>query len=233
VSLDRPALAAVGGLKALTAELQDADLTAAGWTVTGPVPGSDGGAAVSARHDYTSPAQASALIAELAGSGPAEGRPFRLSLARQRSFWRTETVLSGTVDLTCSLACFGDSGLTSALGFPTGVDARSLAAAAGQSPDRVFTFSLDTRLRGSVIKSNAVSLPGGGLQWTPRLGQRLQLAAVVRTWNTGHIVAVSVIAGGLLLICVGLVIFWWWRRRRRRRERRQGERVREAVAPPS
>jgi hypothetical protein len=235
VSLDQSAVAAIGGASALAAQLQDADLVAAGWKVTGPVPGPGSTTVVSASHEFTSAAQASALVAELAGSGPAGSRPFRLSLTQRHSFWRTDTALTGTVDLSCGVACFGDSGLTRALGFPTGVNAGSVAAAAGARPDQVFTFSLDARLRGSLVSSNGISLSDGDLQWHPRLGQRLELTAVTRTWRSGRIVAASVTAGVVVLVALGGGIYWWWRRRRRRRgqHHRRGRRVPEAVAPPS
>jgi hypothetical protein len=235
VSLDASAVAALGGAPALAAQLQDADLVAAGWTVTGPAPGPGSTTVVSASHPFTSAAQASALVAELAGSGPAGSRPFRLSLTQRHGFWRTDTSLIGTVDLSCGVACFGDSGLTSALGFPTAVNPGSLAAAAGERPDQVFTFSVNARLRGSLVSTNGTSLSDGALQWQPRLGQRLELTAATRTWRSGRIVAASVTAGVVVLIALGGGIYWWWRRRRRRRRgqhHRRSGRLPEAVAPP-
>jgi uncharacterized protein (TIGR03382 family) len=190
---------------------------------------------VTASHGYTTPAQASALVAGLAGSGTAGGHPFRLSVEKRHGFWRDERVLQGEVDLTCGVACFGDPGLTRALGFPTGVNPAPLAAAAGQQPDQVFTFALDARLPGQLVDSNGAQLPDGTLRWTPRLGQRLQLAALTRTWNTGHIVAVSVAAGVTLILGVGLAGFWWMRRRRRKRARarqRQGSPPEAAASRP-
>jgi hypothetical protein len=235
VSLDQSAVAAIGGAPALAAQVQDADLVAAGWKVTGPVPGPGSTTVVSASHEFTSAAQASALVAELAGSGPAGNRPFRLSLTQRHGFWRTDTALTGTVDLSCGVACFGDSGLTSALGFPTGVNPGSLAAAAGERPDQVFTFSVDARLRGSLVSTNGVSSSDGALQWQPRLGQRLELAAVTHTWRSGRIVVASVTAGLVVVFAVAGGIYWWRRRRRRRRgqHHRRGRRLPEAVAPPS
>jgi hypothetical protein len=236
VSLDRAALTAIGGAPALAAQLQTADLRSAGWTVTRPVAGPGSTTVVSASHAYATPAQASALVAELAGSGPAGGggRPFQLSLQQRNGFWRNETVLGGQVDLRCGLNCFGDSGLSSALGFPTGVNPAALAGP-GQQPDQVFTFSFDTRLPGHLVSSNGTALPDGGVRWTPGLGQRLQLAALTRTWNTGRIVAAIVAAGVVVVLGIGLAVYWWLRRRRRRRghaRRRRGERSELAASSP-
>jgi hypothetical protein len=231
VALDRPALAAVGGQAALTAQLQDADLVAAGWTVTGPQAGPGSTTVISASHPFATPAQASALVGELAGSGPDASRPFRLSLAEHRTFWRTDTTLTGAVDLTCGLACFGDSGLKGVLGSPVGVNPSPLESAAGQSPDQVFAFSLSARLAGSVISTNASSRQDGTLQWTPRLGQTLELAAVTRTWNESRIKTFA-IAGGVLvivlLVLLGLGIVRWRRRRRQRRKQPEHQAGRRA-----
>ena len=110
ITLDPSALAALGGQTALAAQLQDADLVAAGWAITGPRAGPASATVVIAAHAFASPAEASTLVEELAGSGAASQRPFRLTLVQRRNFWRTDTTLTGTVDLTCGLACFGDSG---------------------------------------------------------------------------------------------------------------------------
>ncbi len=236
VSLDRSALAAMGGVPALAAQLQAADLRAASWTVTGPVPGPGSTTVVSASHGYATPAEASALVADLAGSGPAggEGRPFHVSLQKRPGFWQDEAVLRGQVDLRCGVNCFGDSGLTSALGFPTGVNPASLAGP-GNQPDQVFTFSFDARLPGHVVNSNGTALPDGSVRWTPRLGQRLQLAALTRTWNTGRILAAIVTAGVVVILGVGLAAYWWVRRRRRKRGHarwRRGKRSEMASSSP-
>jgi hypothetical protein len=232
VGLDASALAAIGGRQALAAQLQDADLKASGWTVTGPTPGPGSTAVVTASHGYTTPAQASALLADVAGAGPAGERPFRLSVENRHGFWRDDRVLQGEIDLTCGVACFGDPGLTRALGFPTGVNPAPLAAA-GERPDQVFTFSLDARLPGRLVDSNGTPLADGALRWTPRLGQRLQLAALTRTWNTGHIAAAGAASGGAVLLLIGLTVYWWIRRRRRRRvhaRRRRGSSSEAAAA---
>jgi hypothetical protein len=248
ITLDASALAAVGGQAALTAQLQDADLVAAGWAIAGPKAGPGSTTVISVSHPFTTPAEASTLVGDLAGAGPADSRPFRLTLSRHQSFWRTDTTLKGTVDLTCGLDCFGDSGLSRALGSPVGVNPGPLESASGQNPDQVFTFSVTARLTGSLVSTNASSQPGGLLQWTPRLGQVLPLAAVTRSWNESRIKAFAIGAGVLVIVVIGLLSFfiYRWRRRRRRRRARaagagqarpsgggRGRRPGESVAPHS
>ncbi len=244
VTLDSAAVAAVGGQSALAAQLQDADLVAAGWTVTGPAPGPGSSTVISAGHPYSSPAQFNALVGELAGSGPDAGRPFRLSYSEHRTFWRTDTSFAGTVDLTCGLNCFGDAALNSVLGSPVGVNPAPLISVSGENPDQVFTFSVAAHLAGSAVRTNAASQQDGTFQWTPRLGQSIQLFAATRTWNTGRIITFAVIAGVVLLVLVIGLAYLVWRRIRRRRRTRPGRtrgglhrkssgRTEETVAPRS
>jgi hypothetical protein len=216
VNLDRVAVAEVGGQAALAAQLRVADLVAAGWTVAGPVPVSGGGTVITASHPFATWTQASALVANLAGSGPAAARPFRLTVSRRDTFWRTETALSGVVDLRCGLACFGDPALQRATGSPVGVDPRSLAAGAAIQPAEAFTFSLSAQLPGSLVHTDAPSRQGGVLTWQPRLGQVVVLAAQTRSWNAGRIRG-AVVGASVLLVLVAIATVWWWRRRRRRR----------------
>jgi hypothetical protein len=228
VTLDAGALAAIGGQAALAAQLQDADLVAAGWSVSGPKPGPGSTTVMSASHPFATLAQAGVLVADLAGSGSDASRPFRLSISEHHGFWRTDTSLAGTVNLTCGLGCFGDAGLGGTLESPVGVNPAPLESAAGQRPDQVFTFTVNARLAGSLAATNAALQPDGSLQWTPRLGRTLQLAAVTRSWNRSRIRAFA-IGGGVLVLAVigllGVVIVRWRRRRRHRRATAAGERA--------
>jgi hypothetical protein len=216
VALDPAAVAAVGGRAALAAQLQDADLIAAGWTVTGPAAGPGSTTVVTARHPFHDAAQATALIADLAGTGATSSRPFRLVLSRHRSLWRSTTELGGTVDLSCGLGCFGDSGLTAATGSVVGVNAGALAKQAGETPNQVFAFRLSVRMPGSVVRTNAAGRSHDTLEWTPQLGRAVEVSAVAESWQWGHVIAAAVVGG---LVLVGMVggAWWWWRRRRRRR----------------
>lgn len=234
VTLDAGALASVGGQAALAAQLQDADLVAAGWTVSGPRPAPGSTTVISASHPFTTLTQAGVLVGDLAGSGPDATRPFRLQISEHHSFWRTDTTLAGTVDLTCGLSCFGDSGLGGALGSPVGVNPAPLESASGQRPDRVFTFSVAAGLPGSLVSTNAASHEDGSLQWTPHLGQTLQLAAVTRSWDSSRIRAFVIGGAALvaaLLVLLGVLVYRWRRRRRRRRAASAAARVEHGAGP--
>lgn len=226
VALDPAALAAIGGKAALAGQLRTADLTAAGWTVSGPGPGPGGTTVVAVNHGFSDLAQASALVGEVAGSGPSGERPFRLAVTTRHTYWATTTALTGTVDLRCGLACFGDSGLQSSLGSPVGADVGPLSQAARQSPGQLLTFEVTARLPGHLRSSNALMSSGGLLHWTPKLGAVESLTAETRMVQTGRIHAVEgAIAGGAALVLLVLLWLVWrlWRRRRRSRRDRAGD----------
>jgi hypothetical protein len=172
VDFDRAAVAALGGLDVAESELSYADLQTAGWQVRAPYATPGGGMAVGAVHPYSTPEQAEALLSELAGTGSPGSRPFRLTLTRSRSFWHVKTQLAGTVNLSCGLACFGDSGLRTALGSSTGVDPASLGLKDNAAAAKVFQFALYATLPGQVSRSNAAAtVPAGSGESQPVTSQ--------------------------------------------------------------
>ena len=217
VILDQSAVQAIGGPSALASQLDVTDLQAAGWSVSGPTPGPNSSMVISASHAFSTPAEASQLVADLAGSGPAGSRPFKLNISRRSSFWHVYTDLSGTVNLTCGLNCFGDSGLKSSLGSATGFNPAPLIAQAHQTPAQVFTFALNARLPGSIASTNASARAGGVLTWTPQMGQTLVLSATTQAWNWNHLIGTFVLAGVVLLLLIVLGAMMWRSRRRKRR----------------
>ncbi len=217
VTMDQAAVQAVGGPSALAAQLDVTDLEAAGWKVGGPSPGTGSSTVISASHPYSTPAEAGQLVADLAGSGPAGSRPFKLNISRRSSFWHVYTDLAGSVNLTCGLQCFGDSGLQSSLGSPTGFNPAPLIAQSHQDPAQVFSFAVNARLPGRVAATNASANDRGVLTWTPRLGQTLVLSATTQEWNWDHLIAIFVLAGIVFLVLIVLGALKWRSRRRRRK----------------
>ena len=220
VTLDATALAAAGGVAGLRSQLAVADLTAAGWSVAGPAAAA-GGATILVTHRFQREADASRLLAEIAGPGR-----FDLRLTSHDTFWHTEHRLAGSVDLTCDLECFGDSGLAAVTGSALGVDPSSERAAAA----RDFPFSLTARLPGGVGATNAERRQGATLAWTPVLGTAVAVAAETETLNTASVIGVAA-AGGVVVLAAGGSGLWLGRRRRRRR--RAAAVLGEAVTPAS
>ena len=217
VTLDKAATASIGDV---STELNTSDLAAAGWTVTGPTTEPGGSTVVSATKPFTTWAQASSIVQEIAGSGPPGSRPFQLAITRHRTFWKTTTTLSGAVDLRCGLSCFGDTGLQHALGSSTGIN----PSAAGADPAAAFHFGMAVALPGKLKSTNAgssvASHAGTDLQWTPALGATIPLMAVTSTTDTTHVEEVTAgsIAGAVVVVgAIAWLIIRRWRRRRRRK----------------
>ena len=228
VALDQQALGALGGETGLARQLSVGDLRSAGWQVMGPVPTSSGspgsgGARVSVSHGFSSPSDAERLLAELAGSGPAANRPFRLSVVAQRGFLHIHDTLVGKVDLTCGLSCFGDQGLQSALGNPNGVATTPLLNQSGERPDQLFGFTLSARMPGKLKSDNAPNRSRSELTWTTPLGEVTEISAESESLNTRNIVAVAAI-GALVIVGSGTALIL--RRRHRSTKHRRARRRR-------
>jgi hypothetical protein len=200
----------------LADDLRVDDLEATGWTVTGPAVEDDGFSWVRATKPFSTPEQAGAVLAEIAG---AEG-PFRdFAVTRERSFARTEYGFSGVVDFSSEgLAAFSDEALTEALdGEPLGESVAAIETRIGAAIDDAFTFRVAVGLPGEV-ESNAPTSASNGAVWEPRLseGRAITLEATseeVRTRTLGFVAAAAV--GALAVLVVGIVVPV--RRARRRR----------------
>jgi hypothetical protein len=198
----------------LAQQLQTSDLVKAGWRVVGPRPGPGNGVVVTANKSFANPSQASQVLTEVSGTGgPFHG--FRL--VRHASFFTTRTSLEGTVDLTCGLACFSDTGLQQQLGPNLGLDPARLQRDAGIILDRLFRFEVQARLPGSVQSSNAPTQVGNGAQWRPKLGDKAVVTVSARAWNVPQLV---ILAAVILLALLGIAVVVLRRRRRRRQPTR-------------
>lgn len=181
------------------------DLTATGWTVTGPTKEADGMTWMRASKPFSTPAEAAAVLAEVAG----EQGPFRdFALTRKRSFARTSFDFSGTVDFTGGIEAFSDQELTQLLdGEPLGQDVATIEQQIGESLDRVFHFQVAVQLPGSV-SSNAPGEASNGAVWTPQLSDSApqELHATSRSWHTSTLAwTAAAVVAGLALVVVLLV----------------------------
>jgi hypothetical protein len=200
---------------------------------------------VTASHDYSSLTEASQLLAQVAGSGPAAQRPLQLRVTHHHSFWHVYTDLSGKVDLSCGLGCFGDAGLQALTGSPLGFDPGPLEQRAGESPAQLFKFALEARLPGGVRQTNAASRTGDVLRWDPVLGKATTVSAAAQDWNWGSISLVITAVAVVVLVLLTVLGLRWRSRRRARRAARRGLHAkakrgwlgrfggRKAVSPPS
>jgi hypothetical protein len=192
------------------------DLTAHGWTVTGPVKENDGYTYVRVSKPFANPDEAVKIFREISG----EKGPFRdFTLSRTRSFAHTKFRFSGTVDFTGGLEAFSDSEVAKELdGKPIGDDIKAIEQRINDSLDNVFQFQVRIRMPGSVT-SNAPTQATNGAVWQPRLSEagpvKLDASSTTTRWATiVGVVAAGVAAVGLVIV---LPLIWLLGRRRRSR----------------
>ena len=192
------------------------DLTAHGWTLTGPVKETDGFTYFSATKPFANPDEAKKIFTEVSG----EKGPFRdFTISRTRSFARTKFHFSGTVDFTGGIESFSDSELAQQLdGKPIGDDVKAIEARINDTLDNVFQIRIAVRMPGDVT-SNAPGQATNGAVWQPRLSEpaaiTLDASSTSTRWFTIIGTAAAVAAGPVLLPVVLILTFARSRRRRR------------------
>ena len=200
-TLDAGALQRIGG--DLSSVLDLDGLRAAGWTVEGPTPTSDGGVTVRLRQSFDSPEQAEEVFADLAGPGATS--PFRgLHVERDASAFRTRWRFGGAVDLDRGVSLPGVT--PSADGRPLPTDLQALEDQLGQSLDRLLRLRIGVRLPGSV-RSNATTKADNGAVWQVRFGDgRLDLAATGTRTHPLPYVLIGLAALALLVALMALLV---------------------------
>jgi hypothetical protein len=194
------------------------DLTARGWTVSGPAKETDGFTYFAAAKPFANSDEAKTVFAEISG----EKGPFRdFTISRTRSFARTKFHFSGTVDFSGGIQSFSDSELAQQLdGQPIGEDVKAIEARINDTLDNVFQIRIAVRMPGDVT-SNAPGQAVNGAKWEPRLSQpaaiTLEASSTSTRWFTiiGTVVAVVAALGIVVLVAARLIL--QLRRRRRRR----------------
>jgi hypothetical protein len=223
-------------LEDLRAGLPLADLRQAGWNVDGPRPGPAGSTWVSASHSFSRLSQVPVLVADVAGSGPVAGRPFRVAVQEQKGALEDRFDITGSADLKCALACFDDPHLTQDVGYPLGLPPAELARLLGGDPNRDLTFRLEVSLPGRASghgASGRARASGGAtasgrattvFTWAPVLGRSTSLAATTESVNVEVVrdLLLAVGAGAVVVLATPVLLLL-----RRRRRRHRGETVTE------
>lgn len=194
----------------LSAGVRTDDLKQAGWAIEGPTAQPDGGVRVVASKPFRDAEGARLAIEELSGpDGPFQG--FRIE--RERSFARTTTRFSGTVDFAKGIEAFGDPGLKEALGgSDAGVDLARLEQALNGPIDRAVGVHVAVRLPGEV-ESNAPQQSDNGARWELKLRDRVELTARSSALNVVNLAGAGL--GGT--VAVALLVLLVARLRRTRR----------------
>jgi hypothetical protein len=204
------------------ADLRLDDIRQAGWTVTGPTKAPDGAMTMTLAKPFGTPAEASAILAELNGpNGPLHG----VALSIDRSFATVTSSFTGSSQLTGGLAAFSDDGLVQALGGGT-----PLANLVAQPVDQVLGLTVTARLPGRITTTNGAVAPDRtSVSWKPSLADGVatpmearferadQGAKDARQWSRLAWGALAVYLAALVVVVAVVVV----RLRRRRRIRRE------------
>lgn len=173
-------------------QLRVDDLRAAGWQVDAPEKTDRGGRRLEAVKRFRTPAEAEGIVEELTGP---DGPLRHFQLQRDRSFLRTRTAFSGTVDLSRGVESFSDEELRRRLGGSAlGFDPPDLERRLGTPLAEVFVFEVVARLPGE-----------DPVVWRPRLGERIELAANAEQWNV-RTVGSSAVALGAAAALVAVLL---------------------------
>ena len=202
----------------LAEDLRFDDAKTAGWTVVGPAATSDGGLRAELTHSFANPAEASALLRSINGSG---------GPLHETTFNRTVAEGGTTIDLVGSLridglAAFADPDVLAAIGATPYADQ---VAASHQGPNQAVGVTLRVSLPGK-LSSATGTISGNTVSWAvPLDGSQLDLAtSALDDHGTAKIWGVAANAALIALVawCVlaAAFIFWVARQRQRRAHRR-------------
>lgn len=202
----------------LGTDLRFDDLQAAGWVVVGPGPTASGGIEVMLTHTFATPADATALLAQIGG----EGGPFKGVTLDRTVVKRTTTyTLNGTLQITGGLDAFSDEDLVAAVG---ATPYASRLAGAGLQPADAVGITFSASLPGSIDNTTA-SAADQALVWqVPFDGVPVDIATLSETEDKGNTWARPVARGariGLIVwgvIALFFIIYVMWSRRRQRIE---------------
>lgn len=185
----------------LADDLRLTDVEAAGWTVEGPTATPAGGLTVTLQHPFSTPEEATALVASLSGTdGPLRAVTFSRTVTERAVTYRVTG--SGRLD---GIAAFTDPDLVAAVGATPYLDD---IVAAQISPDDAVGLKFSVALPGTVDAGSATSATAadGALTWAvPADGTTVDLATTsVRSLERGG--GWPALASGALIALVVWVV---------------------------
>jgi hypothetical protein len=181
----------------IKADLRTADLTKAGWVITGPTSTKDGGLTVSATHKFRNPTEATHLLSTIDGSrGPLVNVQLQRTGKDSNSTWN----LTGTLEVNGGLAAFADDNTLTVLG--TNPYAQQVAAS-GLDLGKALGVQFTAQLPGKVLKTSG-QVSGNTITWQiPTDGTPTEIAT-----STNNLDIASNVARVAKYLVVILLIVW-------------------------
>ena len=207
----------------LVADMHLDDIRAAGWSIQGPAKTPSGGLEIVLTHPFTTPKQATAILADLNGPG---GPLKSITLARTKKDETTTYSLGGTLQIDGGLEAFSDTDLSAAVG---AAPYAAQAAASGTTPQQAVTVKFRAKLPGTVKKSTATSGSASsatGLAWSVPLDGTIIDVTTQSTQKAAKNIWASPVARGAKIVffvwivaAVFFIVYVVIARRRRRHVR--------------
>ena len=181
----------------LAADVRVDDLKKAGWTVDGPSPTKAGGLTVTLRRRFDTPAQATAVLAQVNGS---RGPLHDLALTRAGKDVDSTWKLTGRLEVNGGLSAFADDAALDLLGgAPYAAEVEAAGLDLGDAIGIDFTLSMPGK-----VESSTGTASGSTIEWkVPTDGSALDVATVTR--NTDVAASVSRVGRHVLL---ALLVLW-------------------------
>lgn len=206
----------------LATDLRFNDLKVAGWSVSGPTSESNGGLKVVLTQAFSTPAQATQILANISG---VKGPLMAITVSRNRNRELTTFRLDGHLQITSGLGAYTDENLLAAVGATP--YANELANAKVQ-PGEAVGINFSATLPGAVHKTTGAEQTGV-LSWTvPADGSAIDIATAAELrdptnrWagplSTGAMIALLVWLS-VSLCFIGYVLVAHYRRAARRSPR--------------
>lgn len=194
VTADADIVKAAPGLKS---DVRNDDLTAAGWRMQGPDDTKDGGLTVTFSHSFRTPAEATALLAQV---NDTKGPLKNVTLARTGKDSNSTFTLSGTLEVNGGLEAFADDAAIKLIG---GAPYAEQVQASGLDLGKVLGINFTASLPGTV-KQTTGTPSGSTVTWrVPTDGTPTDIATV-----TNNVDIASNVARVARWLVMAILVVW-------------------------
>jgi hypothetical protein len=195
VTADKDIVDKAPGLKA---DIRTDDAVAAGWKVDGPSDTKDGGLTITLSHDFSGPAEATALLGQISGT---RGPWHEMVITRTGKDTNSTYTLAGRLEVNGGLNAFADDATLQLLGAaPYAADVQAAGLDLGDAVGITFNVALPGKVNTTTGQS-----ADGVITWrVPMDGTPVDLATSVTNVDIASSISrvAKVLVAGLLVIWV-------------------------------
>lgn len=182
----------------LRADIRTDDIIAAGWKVDGPSDTQDGGLTITLSHDFSGPAEATALLGQISGT---RGPLHEMVITRTGKDTNSTYTLAGRLEVNGGLNAFADDATLQLLGAaPYAADVQAAGLDLGDAVGITFNVALPGKVNTTTGQS-----ADGVITWrVPMDGTPVDLATSVTNVDIASSISrvAKVLVAGLLVVWV-------------------------------